>query len=314
MSKWPRRKIVIIGAGAVGATTVFALMESGIANEIVLIDVNMARAEGEAMDISDAVSFAEPTTIYAGCYDDCKDAAIIIYTAGANQKKDETRLELVQKNYNILKSVLPEIISSGTKATIIIVSNPVDILTYAALKISGYPPNRVFGSGTILDSSRFRHRLSQHCQVNVHNIHAYVIGEHGDSEVLLWSSANVAGLGVEDYCRLQGLAPVNKQNITDGVRRAAYEIISRKGATYYAISLAIREICESILRDEDTILTVSGLIEGAYGIGNCCISLPCIINQEGKNPSIPIYLSPEEEAALCSSAKTLKTIQNEINI
>ena len=310
-NNFPLRKIAIIGTGYVGATTAFTLMESGLANEIVLVDINEEKSAGEAMDLSDAASFTEPTKIYSGKYNDCKDASIIIYTAGANQKKGESRLELVQKNYIILKDIIPRIMASGTEAIILIVANPVDILTYLALKISGYPENKLFGSGTILDSSRFRYRLSEYCKVNVYNVHAYVIGEHGDSEVLLWSSANIAGLGIDNYCKLRGLKLLDRENITHQVRSAAYEIISKKGATYYAISLALREICESILRNENTILTVSGLIKDIYGINDCCLSLPCVINNKGKGKPISLPLSQEEEKLLQNSAETLKLIIKE---
>ncbi len=261
MQKTDERKIAVVGVGAVGASTAYALAVSGLATELVLVDINRAKAEGEAMDLAHAAAFIKPSRIYAGSFEDCRDAAIIIFTAGANQKPGETRLDLSQRNYAILKDSLPQVLGSSD-SMLIIVSNPVDVMTYAALKVSGMSPTQVFGSGTVLDSSRFRHNLSHHCGVAPRNIHAYVIGEHGDSEVLLWSLANIAGTRLDHYCELAGLPSVNRQEVDMRVRGAGDEIISRKGATYYAISLALKRICESIIRDENTILTVSGLLDG----------------------------------------------------
>lgn len=313
MQKTDERKIAVVGVGAVGASTAYALAVSGLASELVLVDINKAKAEGEAMDLSHAAAFIKPIRIYAGDYEDCRDASIIIFTAGANQKPGETRLDLSVKNYGVLKESLPRLLGGGD-SIFIIVSNPVDVLTYAALKISGLPPERVFSSGTVLDSSRFRHSLSSHCGVAPTNVHAYVVGEHGDSEVLLWSLANIAGAGIDRYCELAGIAPVDRREVDIRVRNAAYEIISRKGASYYAVSLAIKRICESIIRDENRILSVGGLIEGLYGISGCCLSLPSVINSTGRGKPLALPLSADEEEALRRSAEVLKSAIKELNL
>ncbi|OPY59327.1 MAG: L-lactate dehydrogenase [Pelotomaculum sp. PtaU1.Bin035] len=308
------RKIAVVGAGSVGASVAYALAVSGLASELVLVDVNFAKAEGEAMDLAHAAAFIKPVNIYAGTFDDCRDAGIVIFSAGANQKPGETRLDLLQKNYAILRESLSKLRHGSNDSIFLIVSNPVDVLTYAAWKITGLPPGRVFGSGTVLDSSRFRHSLSRHCGVAPRNIHAYVVGEHGDSEVLLWSLAYIAGISVGRYCELAGIPPVSRQEVDGRVRNAGYEIVSRKGATYYAVSLAVKRICESIIRDENTILTVSGLVSGAYGIGDCSLSLPAVVNSKGRGSPLELPLSGEEEEALRRSAKILKAAIKQINM
>ncbi|MDD4335227.1 MAG: L-lactate dehydrogenase, partial [Desulfotomaculaceae bacterium] len=294
MLKTNERKIAVVGVGAVGSSTAYALAVSGMASELALVDINKAKAEGEAMDLAHAAAFIKPIRIYACDFEDCRDASIIIFAAGTNQKPGETRMDLLLKNYSILKESLPRLLGGGD-SILLIVSNPVDVLTYAALKISGLPPERVFSSGTVLDSSRFRHCLSSHCGVAPRNVHAYVVGEHGDSEVLLWSLANIAGTGIDSYCELTGIPPVNRREVDSQVRNAAYEIISRKGASYYAVSLAIKRICESILRDENSILSVSGLLEGVYGLSGCCLSLPSVISAEGRGKPLALPLSGAEE-------------------
>jgi len=308
------QKIAVVGVGAVGASVAYALAVSGLATELVLVDVNNAKAEGEAMDIAHAAAFIKPIQIYAGTFEDCRDAAIIIFTAGASQKPGESRLDLLQKNYAILKESLPKLQRESGETILLMLSNPVDVLTYAALKITGLPPEKVFGSGTVLDSSRFRHSLSHHCGVAPRNIHAYVVGEHGDSEVLLWSLAYIAGTGIDRFCQLAGIPPVSRQGVDDYVRNAGYEIIARKGATYYAVSLAVKQICESILRDENTILTVTGLIEGSYGIKDCCLGLPAVINSKGRGRPLELPLSGEEEDALRRSADVLKAAIKHLNL
>lgn len=313
MHKTDERKIAVVGVGAVGASTAYAIAVSGLASELVLVDINKAKAEGEAMDLAHAAAFIKPIKIYAGDFEDCRDASIIIFTAGANQKPGETRMDLLLKNYGILKESLPKLLG-GADSIFIIVSNPVDVLTYAALKLSGLPPERVFSSGTVLDSSRFRHRLSYHCEVAPRNVHAYVVGEHGDSEVLLWSLANIAGTGIDRYCELAGIPPVNRREVDSRVRNAAYEIISRKGASYYAVSLAIKRICESIIRDENSLLSISGLIEGQYGISGCCLSLPSVISSEGRGKPLELPLSGEEEEALRMSSDVLKSAIQKLDL
>jgi L-lactate dehydrogenase len=308
------RKIAVVGVGSVGASVAYALATSGLAAELVLVDTNKAKAEGEAMDLAHAAAFIKPIKIYAGSFEDCLDASIVVFAAGASQKPGETRLDLLQKNYAILKESLPKLQGGGFDNILLMVSNPVDVLTYAALKITGLPSERVFGAGTVLDSSRFRHSLSRHCGVAPRNIHAYVVGEHGDSEVLLWSLAYIAGAGVERFCRLAGAPPVDRQAVDRQVRNAAYEIISRKGATYYAISLAVKQICESVIRDENAVLTVTGLIEGAYGINDCCLSLPAVINSKGRGRPLELPLSGPEEEALRHSAEVLKAAIKQLKL
>lgn len=312
--KFRIKKIAVVGVGAVGASVAYALAISGLATELVLVDVNAAKAEGEAMDLAHAAAFIKPIRIYAGTFEDCRDAALIIFTAGTSQKPGESRLDLLQKNYAILKDSLPKFMGAGNESFLMIVSNPVDVLTYAALKITGLPPERVFGSGTVLDSSRFRHSLSGHCGVAPRNIHAYVVGEHGDSEVLLWSQSNIAGIDIDRYCELAGIAPVDRQEVERQVRNAGYEIISRKGATYYAVSLAVKRICESLLRDENSILTVTGLIDGPYGIRDCCLGLPSVINSKGRGRPLELPLSVKEEDDLRKSANILKEAIRELGL
>lgn len=314
MKKTDERKIAVVGVGAVGASVAFALAISGLVAELVLVDVNKAKAEGEAMDIAHAAAFIKPVKIYAGSFEDCRDAAIVIFTAGAGQKPGETRLDLLQRNYEILRDTLPKLQPGSGESVLLMVSNPVDVLTYAALKITGLPPERVFGSGTVLDSSRFRHSLSHHCGVAPRNIHAYVVGEHGDSEVLLWSLVYIIGTRLDRFCELAGVPPVDPDKVDGQVRNAGYEIISRKGATYYAISLAVKRICESVIRDENTILTVSGLIEGCYGIRDCCLSLPAVINSKGRGRPLELPLSAGEEEALRRSAEILRAALKSINL
>jgi len=306
-----KRKVAVVGTGAVGSSIAYALLISGLVNELLLVDIDRAKAEGEAMDLAHGAPFVQPIRVYAGEYMDCHDADVIIFSAGANQKPGETRLELINKNFQVLKNSLPRLMTDKCKAILLMVSNPVDVLTYAALKLTGCPPERVIGSGTVLDSSRFRHLLACHCRVDARNIHAYIVGEHGDSEVPLWSLANIAGVKIDEFCSLRGMPPVNKEEITEKVRRAAYEIISRKGATYYAIGLVVKRICESILRNEHSILTVSGLVNGFYGIDGCCLSLPAVISRDGREKVIAPPLPVEEVDALRKSAEILKSIQGE---
>jgi len=308
------RKIAVVGAGSVGASVAYAILMSGLVSEIVLVDIDKNRAEGEAMDLSHGAAFVKPIKITVGEYKDCRDADIIVFTAGAGQKPGETRLELVHKNTAVLRSVLPSVIDRAGESILLMVSNPVDVLTYAALRLTGLPPNRVIGSGTVLDSSRFRHLISENCLVEPRNIHAYVIGEHGDSEIPLWSKANIAGLSPEEFCNWRNIPCLDRPAITESVRNAAYEIIARKGATYYAIGLAVRRICECILRDENSILTVSGLIDNVHGINDVCLSMPCLVNRHGLVRVLPVPLAGDEKEALLKSAAMLRSIQNKLEL
>ena len=277
------RKAVMVGCGFVGSASVFALMQSGLFSEIVLIDADKDKAEGEAMDISHGVPFARPMKIYAGDYDDAADAAIIIVSAGAGQKPGETRLDLVHKNVAIFKSIIPEIAKRGFDGILLIVANPVDILTQVALKLSGLPEERVIGSGTVLDSARLKYQLGEHLAVDSRSVHAFIVGEHGDSEVVAWSSANVSGVELSKMCEMRGhyQHKENTQEIAAKVKNSAYDIINKKHATYYGIAMSVRRICEVIMRDEKSILPVSHMMHGAYGIEGVALSMPAIVGAGG---------------------------------
>jgi len=309
------RKVVVVGAGQVGATICFALMTSGLASTIVLIDIDADLAEGHAMDLNHGLSFAQPARIFAGNYSDCKGADIVIVTAGSAQKPGETRLDLVRKNTEIFKDIIPCIVAHKP-GTLLIVSNPVDILTYVALKVSNYPMNRVIGSGTTLDTARFRFLISRHCRVDPRNVHAYIIGEHGDSEVPVWSQANIAGLPLTDYIPACGgkFSEEERNEIFRQVKNAAYEIINRKGHTNFAVSLAVVRIVSSILRDENSVLTVSTLVNNYYDISDVCLSIPAILNMNGLTKHIDIDLDEAESHMLQASADTLKGIIGKLDI
>ena len=310
------RKVAMIGCGFVGSASVFSLMQSGLFSEIVLIDADQERAEGEAMDISHGIPFARQMKIYAGSYDDIIDAAIIIITAGANQKPGETRLDLVHKNVSIFKSIIPEIAKRNCQGTLLIVSNPVDILTYTALKLSGFPENRVIGSGTVLDTARLKYQLGEHLEVDSRSVHAFIIGEHGDSEIAAWSSANVSGIELNEFCEMRGHYQHDKatQEIAEKVKNSAYDIIQKKRATYYGIAMAVKRICEVIIRDEKSILPVSSMMHGEYGIHEVVLSMPAIVGKNGVETKVPILLNEEEQEKLRSSAETLKQILSECDI
>ena len=310
------RKVAIIGCGFVGSSTAFALMESGLFSEIVLIDVDHSRAEGEAMDISHGVPFVKPMKIYAGDYDDIVDASIIIISAGAAQKPGETRLQLVQKNVGIFKTIIPEISRRKCEGVILVVSNPVDILTYVAQKLSGFPVHRVIGSGTVLDTARLKSRLSEHLDVDARTVHAFIIGEHGDSELAAWSSAAVSGVPLSKFCEMRGHFnhDESERHIQEMVKNSAYEIIERKKATYYGVAMAVRRICEVIARDEKSILSVSSLMEGQYGLRDICLSMPTIVGADGVEEKIPISLDEDEITKLMASAQALKDIASSLDL
>lgn len=310
------RKAVMIGCGFVGSASVFSLMQSGLFSEIVLIDADKAKAEGEAMDISHGIPLAKHMKIYAGDYDDVADAAIIIITAGANQKPNETRLDLVHKNVAIFKSILSEIRKSDFQGILLVVANPVDILTYVAQKLSGLPEGHVIGSGTVLDTARLKYEIGEHLEVDSRSVHAFIIGEHGDSEIAAWSSANVSGIPLNDFCEMRGHYQHDKstKEIAERVKNSAYEIISRKNATYYGVAMAVRRICEVIIRDEKSILPVSVMMHGEYGIENVVLSMPAIVGKNGVETKVPISLSGEEEKKLMESGKILKELLDEIEL
>jgi L-lactate dehydrogenase len=304
-----RLKVVIVGTGQVGSTFAFTLMISGLATSIVLTDQNTERAEGHVMDLNHGLAFAQPSRIYVGDYSDCEDANIVVITAGAAQKPGETRLDLVRKNTEIFKEIIPKIVQYNPKM-LLIVSNPVDVLTYVALKVSKYPMNRVIGSGTALDTARFRYLLSRHCEVDTRNVHAYIIGEHGDSEVPVWSQASIGGVSFLDFCTVceKECPQDEREEIFNQVKNAAYEIINKKGSTYFAIALALVRIVESILRDENSVLTVSTLLDGHYDVSDVCLSVPAILNGNGVSQILRIALDESEIKRLQTSAAVLRNV------
>lgn len=310
------RKAAIIGCGFVGSATAFALMQSRLFSEIVLLDANHDKADGEAKDIAHGIPFAGQMKIYAGDYGDIGNASIVIVTAGANQKPDETRLDLVHKNVAIYKSIIPQIVESGFSGILLIVSNPVDILTYAAVKLSGFPEHRVIGSGTVLDTARLKYALGEHLSVDSRSIHSFIIGEHGDSEIAAWSSTNVSGIPVNDFCEMRGHFDHegSMKRIADNVKNSAYEIIAKKQATYYGIAMSVKRICECIVRDEKSILPVSSMLHGLYGIDGIALSMPAIVGADGIETHVPISLDEKETAALLASAKTLTEVAQSLEL
>ena len=317
-------RIAIVGTGNVGATFAYALLQSGLAAEIVLIDRDMNRAEGEAMDLNHAAPLATATRVFAGTYADTAGAAVTVITAGSGQKPGETRLDLVARNYEIFKSIVPEIVKYNPNGIILVASNPVDVLTYAAWKLSGLPASRVIGSGTILDTARFRYLISQHAGVDSRSVHAYIIGEHGDSEVPVWSLATIGGMSLKDYCPgncceycdecCKDFEPKVYEKIFTNTRDAAYEIIKRKGATYYAIGNGLLKIVEAILRGQDSILCVSTLISGYYGIDDVYLSLPSVIGHEGIKRAMFLKLNDKEQQGIQKSAEVLHNTLHQIGL
>jgi len=309
-------KMSIIGAGNVGSTIAFSLITSGMASEIVIVDINKEKAIGEAMDLSHGISFIKPVEIYAGDYKDTEGSDIVIITAGMGQKPGETRLDLVQKNLAVFKSIIPELIKYSPDSILLVVSNPVDILTYITYKLSGFPSNRVIGSGTVLDTSRFKFLLGKHFNIDQRNIHSYIMGEHGDTEFAAWSLTSIAGMNIKEYCRLLcgNCEGFTELKVLDEVRGAAYEVIQRKGATNYAIALAIRRIIEAILRDENSILTVSSMLTGQYGINDIYMGVPSIIGANGINRILELPLNEDEQNSLKKSSTTLKELIEKLDI
>jgi L-lactate dehydrogenase len=301
-------RIAVVGTGHVGATFAYALLLSGLAAEIVLMDADRARAEGEAMDLNHTVPFARPTRIWAGDYADCAGAAITVVCAGTGQRPGETRLDLLKRNADIFGKIIPEIARHNPDGILLIATNPVDILTYVSLRLSKLPAKRVIGSGTILDTARFRYLLSRHFNVDTRSVHAYIIGEHGDSEVPVWSLANIAGLRLNDFAVLNGTAIDDeaKDGIFKQTRDAAYHIIERKGATYYAVAAGLMRIVETILRDQRTVLSVSSVVNDYYGISDICLSLPTVVGRNGIERVLALHLSDDEVAGLKRSAEVLK--------
>ena len=310
------QKVAVIGCGFVGATSAFSLIQTGLFSEMVLIDANTQKAEGEAMDLSHGSAYLTPMNIYAGTYDDIVDAGLIVITAVANQKPDETRLDLVKKNVQIFKSIIPEIKERNCEGILLIVSNPVDILTEVALKLSGFPAHRVIGSGTVLDTARLKYVLGKHLQVDPRDIHAYIIGEHGDSELVVWSGAQVAGIHINHFCELRGHFnhEESMERLAQEVRDSAYEIIKRKGATYYGVAVAVKRIATAIVKDEHAVLPISSLMQGEFGLNDICLSIPTVIGQNGVEKVVDIYLNNDENDKLQSSARALKEVLDDLDL
>lgn len=308
------RKCAIIGVGFVGATTAFTLATSGLFSHIVLIDSNEKKAAGEAADINHSISFSQPCNVQAGSYADLHDCGLIIIAAGANQKPGETRIALLNRNLSIMRSIISSITAVNRQAILLVLSNPVDILTYMADKLSGLSAGQVIGSGTVLDTARLKYQLGRYLEIDSRNVHAFIIGEHGDSELAVWSSANISGVDIEDYCRIVGKddsrAALNQ--IYADVRNAAYAIIEGKGATYYGIGMAVRRIAESIVRDEHAVLPVSSMVMGHYGVSEVCLGLPCVVGRQGVHRVLDIPLSEHEQQQLLSSAAKLRGVLDEI--
>ncbi|MGC8800453.1 MAG: L-lactate dehydrogenase [Chloroflexus sp.] len=301
-------KVGVVGTGMVGTSFAYALMQRSLAGELVLIDIDRARAEGEAMDLNHGLPFVRPMRIYAGDYTDLADADLIVIAAGANQRPGETRLDLLGRNAAIFREMIPAILAANHDGIIVVATNPVDILTTIAAQIAGSDANRVIGSGTILDTARFRYLLGQHYGVDPRSVHAYIVGEHGDSELALWSLANIAGVRLVDFVGAngQGYDQAALDAILEQTRNAAYEIIKRKRATYYAIGLGLLAIAEAVLRDQHTVMTVSSLMTGQYGVTDIAISLPTIVGRDGAEEVLNLPLSDHEVALFQRSANLLK--------
>ncbi|WP_028587377.1 L-lactate dehydrogenase [Desulfocurvus vexinensis] len=305
--KSKRAKVAIIGMGRVGATFAYALSLKRLVNEIVVVDVDAERAEGEAMDLRHGLPLIGPMDIRSGGFEACRGADIVVITAGAGQKPGQTRLELLDNNAAVVRSIASELMALGGAPILIVATNPVDVLTHRLLAQTGFPASRVMGSGTVLDSSRLRQMLAEELRVDVRGVHAHIIGEHGDSELAVWSRANVSGIPLADFCAGRGVAfdAAFRERVQDGVRRAAYEIIARKGSTAYAVGVALCRIVEAIVRDEKSVLTVSTAAKGRYGLPDVSLSLPCVIGEDGIELVAESPLAQDEHQALHHSAQVL---------
>lgn len=305
-------KVVLIGTGAVGSSYAFSMLNQGVCDELVLIDLNEQKSMGDVMDLNHGVLYAPTSTkVSFGKYKDCADAALVVICAGANQKPGETRLELVEKNMAIFKNIVGQVMDSGFDGIFLIATNPVDILTYATWKFSGLPKERVIGSGTILDTARFRYLLGENFGVAPHSVHASIIGEHGDTEVAVWSSANVAGIPLKDYLAKDENEDLEEKmkEIAAQVRDAAYEIIEAKGSTYYGIAMGLTRISRAILQNQDVVLTVSALLEGEFGHNDVYIGVPAVVNRQGVRDVVEIPLSDREKELFDHSVNTIKKVQ-----
>jgi len=304
-----KQKCAVIGCGFVGASIAFSLIQEEMFSELVLIDINQTKAEGEAMDLSHGLPFVHPMKIYAGTYADLADCFLIIITAGAGQRPGETRLELVRKNVEIFRDMIPQITAVTQDARLLIVSNPVDVMTYAAWKLSGYPPEHVIGSGTVLDTARLKYLLGAHLGVDSRSVHAFIIGEHGDSELAVWSSANISGVDLDSFCDICGACDGETlHRLYEDVRTSAYKVIEKKGATYYAIALAVTRIARAIVREEHSVLPVSAYVNGHYGVSDVYFGVPSIVGAEGVEKVLDIPLDGSEQQQLEHSVQTLKDV------
>ncbi|MGI5174592.1 L-lactate dehydrogenase [Treponema sp. OMZ 840] len=311
-----KRKVTIVGAGAVGSTFAYALAQSGLADEIAITDMNKNFAEGQALDLVQGLPFLPQTDIHTGSQADYADSDIVVITAGAKQQSGETRIDLLKRNIVIIETIAKEIAASGCKGIIVIVSNPVDILTKVASTACGWERGRVIGSGTVLDTARFRYALSRECGVDARNIHGYILGEHGDSEFAAWSMTTVAGRRIDEYCacgKCRAGFKFDKNKIVDEVRHSAYHIIDYKGATYYAVGLALTRIAGAILRNERSILSVSMPLDGEFGLHDVCLSVPCVVGRAGAERILETILPEDEQSALEASAQRLQSALAEIS-
>ena len=312
-------KITVIGAGSVGSTIAYTLSNGDIASEIVLIDINKEKVAGEVMDIAQGTCFRDPINIVAGEYEDAKDSDIVIITSGIARKPGQTRIELTQTNVNILKSITPEIVKAAPNALYIIVSNPVDIMTYVFTKISGLPENQIIGSGTILDTARLRCGLSEHFKVAQKNIHAYVFGEHGDTSFIPWTGAYISGVSVDEYYELaknlgKEVDVLDKDEMLTYVQKSGGKVIANKGATFYAVSAAVCKLCGIVLASSDSIATVSSMMHGEYGIEDVCVSTLTLVGPNGIQGKVPMRMNKEEIAKLQASANALKEVIKQIEL
>lgn len=312
-------KITVIGAGSVGSTIAYTLSNGDIASEIVLIDINKEKVAGEVMDIAQGTCFRDPINIVAGEYEDAKDSDIVIITSGIARKPGQTRIELTQTNVNILKSITPEIVKTAPNALYIIVSNPVDIMTYVFTKISGLPENQIIGSGTILDTARLRCGLSEHFKVAQKNIHAYVFGEHGDTSFIPWTGAYISGVSVDEYYELaknlgKEVDVLDKDEMLTYVQKSGGKVIANKGATFYAVSAAVCKLCGILLASSDSIATVSSMMHGEYGIEDVCVSTLTLVGPNGIQGKVPMRMNKEEIAKLQASANALKEVIKQIEL
>lgn len=310
MEKNRSTKISIIGAGAVGATAAYAIVMEGLASELVIVDVNKSKTEGEVLDLSHGAGFIKPVNIKSGEYKDTKDSDIVIITAGAAQKTGETRIDLVNKNIKILESIIPEVVKYSPNSILLVVSNPVDILSYVAYELSGFSKERVIGSGTVLDTSRLKYEISKRLNVDARDVQTYIMGEHGDTEFPVWSLTNIQGIKIDEYAKEANCKYDEdfRYEVHEKVKNAAYEVINRKGATFYAIGLSIKRIVEAILGDEKCILPVSVLIEDYYGINDIYLGVPAIVGRNGIDKVLKINLADDEVLRLKKSANVLEGV------